>query len=148
MSDAPERGGCDLDEVAAALDATGLNWTNRGAAWVAPAGEGVPCGLRVKAAEGGAEVEAVLVEWDKAEAECDRALSRFLALAQTGLNGCRAERDQGRARVVARVARGQEAELVQGVRGVAAACRGLARAARALLIPELARAYLAFHGAG
>jgi hypothetical protein len=145
---AAEADGCDLDEIAAALDATGLNWTRRGAAWAAPAGEGVPCELRVTATGGGAEVEAVLVEWDEAEAVCDRALSRFLELAQAGLRCCRAERDQGLARVVARVARGQEAELVQSVQAVAAASRGLAREARALLIPELARAYLVFHGAG
>jgi hypothetical protein len=153
------------DEVEAALEASSLAWGRRGDEWVIAASEGLPRELRVRApltlpsphsgGEGrvrgsdGVLVEAVLVEWDEITDESHEALALFLAVARAGLRGCRGELDDTSARLVA-VLDGEslEAELPRGLHGVAAGCRRMAREARALLIPSLARAYLAFQRRG
>ena len=136
------------DEIETALDAAAMPWGRRGDDWVIPAGEGMPRELRIRI-EDGARVEAALLEWDEITDESHEALALFLAVARAGLRGCRGELDDTSARLVA-VLDGEslEAELPRGLHGVAAGCRRMAREARALLIPSLARAYLAFQRRG
>jgi hypothetical protein len=133
--------------VEAALDAAGLAWARREAGWVIPPAGPVPRELAVRRAPGGVRVEAVLAEWDALGEEPRAALARFLVAAQAGLRGARCERDDRGARICSWAdARRLEADLGPSLRSVGGGCRLLAREARALLIPEVARAYGAFHG--
>lgn len=134
------------EEVEAALDISGLAWCRREASWAVPAAGGALRELHVLRVPGGVRVEAVLVEWDEATPEACQALAQFLNAARDSLRHAHCETDASQARVVAHV-EGTELEsgLTHALLGVSAGCRFLAREARALLVPDMARHYLQFH---
>jgi hypothetical protein len=132
------------EEIEAVLDESGLAWVRRGEAWAVPVAAGLPCEVTIVAGPDRARAEAILAEWDEAEAAGVPALALFLELAGPGLRGCRGELGRGRACLVAMYH--DEQGLARRLRGVASGCRRLAREARALLSPALAAAYLAFQG--
>jgi hypothetical protein len=137
----------NAEEVEMALDAIGLPWSRRDGGWAVPAADGVARELRLSPADGGVRVEAVLIEWDEAGDDSRAALARFLSAAQGSLRHAHCERDERQARVVAQLRPAElETGLADALLGVSAGCRFLAREASALLSPELARLYLAFHG--
>ncbi len=146
MREGPADGPMPADEVIeAALEASGLAWSRRDTAWAVPANEILPRELKIRSVPGGVRVDAALVEWDEIMPECSEALARFLVTAQAGLRGARCEIDASAARVAALVGTEQiDSDFVHALRGAAAGCRLLARQALALLLPDVARAYLAF----
>ncbi|HJT76866.1 MAG TPA: hypothetical protein VJ739_06650 [Gemmataceae bacterium] len=147
MREGPAELPVPADEVIeAALEASGLAWSRRDTAWAVPANEILPRELKIRSVPGGVKLEAVLAEWDEIMPECGEALARFLVAAQAGLRGARCEMDATTARVTALVGAEQiDSDFVHALMGVAAGCRLLARQAVALLLPDMARAYLAFH---
>jgi hypothetical protein len=133
------------ETLEAALEASGVTWSRREKEWAVPASERVPRELHVRAVPGGARVEAVLAEWDEVGGVEREALAEFLLAAHAGLRGARCELDGRGARVVSLAeADHLDAELVDSLMSVAVACRLLARAAAALLSPDVARAFLDF----
>jgi hypothetical protein len=134
------------EEIEAALDVSGLPWCRRDTGWAVPAADGVPRELHVSETLDGVRVEAILVEWDEAADEARQALAQFLGAAEVSLLNARCEVDGSQARVFAFVGGAElEAGLTHALFGVSAGCRFLAREARALLVPEMARHYLQFH---
>jgi hypothetical protein len=134
------------ETVEAALEAAGLGWSRRDQGWAVPASDRVPREVRVRAVPGGARVEATLAEWDEAGAAERDALAAFLLAAQAGLRGARCElADRGARLVAAADADRLDSDLADALLSVAVACRLLARAAAALLSPEVARIFQEFH---
>jgi hypothetical protein len=135
------------EAVEAALDGSGVGWCSRDDGWAVPATQARPWELRVRPVPGGVRVEAVLAEWDEDDRVEAAGLARFLAAAQASLRFARCELGPHSARVVS-LAEGPrlETDLPHSLRGVAAGCGLLVREVRALLVPEVARRYLAFHG--
>ncbi|HWG47330.1 MAG TPA: hypothetical protein VN688_31495 [Gemmataceae bacterium] len=134
--------------VTAALDAAGLAWSRREGGWAVPATSDRPGELRVRRVPGGVRVEAVLVEWDEAEPKETAGLARFLFAAQASLRFARCELNSHGACVISHAETVRlETDLGHSLRAVAAGCRLLTRAARALAAPEVARRYLRFHEA-
>jgi hypothetical protein len=135
------------EPLEAALEAAGLAWCRRETAWAVPASAGLPRELQITPEPGAVRVAAALVEWDEIGEGEAAALARFLVAAQAWLRFARCELEGGAARVVSRAAAARlETDLAHSVLGVAAGCRLLAREASALLVPEVARHYLEFHG--
>ena len=130
------------EEIEMTLDSTGRPWTRREDSWAVPA-DGVARELRVSRAGDGLRVDAVLIEWDEAAPESLQALTRFLETART----VRFEVEATKATVLAEVsAERVESELPAALAAVSSGCRFLAREAKALLTPDLARKYLSFVG--
>jgi hypothetical protein len=142
----PDGGEPTADVLEAALEASGLAWARREKGWAVPANDRLPRELHVGPTPTGLRVEAVLAEWDEITPAEREALALFLATAQAGLRGARCEMDGRGARVVAVVEAAQvDTELTCSLLAVAVACRQLARPAAALLVPEVAAAFLDFH---
>jgi hypothetical protein len=136
----------DRDSVETALVESGLPWARRDDAWAVTAPGGGTRVLLVTPTVEGVRVAAVLVEWDEADSESLDALRRFLALAAESPRGVGFVVEGTRASLTADVlTTNVEAGLPEALSAVVAACRTLAREARALLEPELARTYLEFH---
>lgn len=132
--------------VEAALDGTRLAWTRTDATWTA-APDGEPCQLKLTRAPGGVRIVAALAEWDQLGQAEQQALAHFLTAAQAGLRCARCELTAHEARIVAQVGSAHlEEDLAQGLAGVTTGCHILRFAVRALLDPETAGRYLAFHG--
>lgn len=140
--------GEEIEEaLEAAIDASGLNWSRRETTWAVPATDGLPRELLVTRVPAGARVEAVLAEWtgDLGQDEA-QALAELLSTAQAGVRFARCEMQDHSARAVSLAATETlDSDLTHSLMGVAAACRLLAREAEAVLVPEVARAYLDFH---
>jgi hypothetical protein len=135
--------------VESALEEVGLPWRRRAEGWVVPAGASLPREITLRPLPGGLRVEAILLAWDElGEAEL-AALAWFLCRAQHGLRFARCELADRQARVAALV-RVEElgSALPHALMGVATGTRLLAREVGALLLPELARAYVEFFGTG
>lgn len=134
------------EAVEAALDGTRLTWTRTDAAWTATP-EGEPCQMKLTRAPGGVCLAATVAEWDQLGEAEQRALAHFLTAAQAGLRCARCELTAHEARIVARVGGDHlDEDLAQGLAGVTTGCHILRFAIRALLDPETAARYLAFHG--
>jgi hypothetical protein len=130
--------------VETALDASGLTWSRRDNGWAVRAGDWAR-ELHVSLAPHGVRVEAVLVAWDEIAAAEAAALAEFLLAAQAGLRFARFELDAGCARIISRTdAEHLDADLGHSLLAVGTGCRLLARGAAALLVPEIARAFLEF----
>jgi hypothetical protein len=135
------------DELEAALDATGWPWRRRDDSWALPAGGRLPREVCLTCEGGGVLVEALLVGPDEV-AEAGPALAAFLCRAQLGLRFARCEQVGRQVRLASRVeGPGLEQALPHAVGGVVAGLQVLAGEARALLLPELAEAYLRFFAA-
>ena len=135
----------EAEEVEAVLDESGFAWKRREGGWAIPAAGRLPRPIEITRVPTGIHVEAVLVQWDEIGAVEAEAVGLLLCRAQLGLRFARCEMDAGQARVVALVAAGQvEGELVQALGGVAAGARLLSREVGALLVPDMARAFLDF----
>jgi hypothetical protein len=135
------------EAIEAILDGSGLTWSRRETGWAIPAGGSLPRELHIVPGPTAIRVEAVLVEIDQIGSVQAEALTHYLTAAQAWLSSARYELDGGSVRVVALVQPAQlESDLEPHVRAVAAGCRLLAREVRALLVPEAAREYVAFHG--
>jgi hypothetical protein len=136
------------EALEAALEASGFGWTRREKGWAVPAGERLPREIQVSAGAAGVRLDAALAEWDEIGDAERQALARFLLAAQPGLRLARCELDERKAQIASAVASANiDTELGHSLMGVAAGCRLLAREAGTLLAPEVARAYLEFHGA-
>lgn len=128
------------EEIEMTLDSTGRTWTRREDSWAVPT-DGVARELRVSRAADGLRIDAVLIEWDEAAPESLAALARFLEAARP----YRCEIEATRATLLAEVsAERVESELPAALATVSAGCRFLAREAKALLAPDLARKYVMF----
>ena len=85
------------------LDADGWAWTRRDDGWAVPsAGEGNR-EIRVIPTDGGARLDAVLIEWDEAAAESREALTLFLKRAERDVPGVGSSLDGTLARLAANV---------------------------------------------
>jgi hypothetical protein len=138
--------GTDEEVIEAALESSGLRWTRRETTWAVPATEYLVRELHVLSVPEGVRVEALLVQWDEPMGEAAaEALPLFLCAGQAGLRFARCELAERAARIVSLADTAHvETELEHSLRSVAAGCRLLAREAQALLVPEVARAFLDF----
>src|SRR5262249_49140389 len=128
---------------------TGLGWKRRETRWALPAGGALPREIHLTPEGDGLRVETILLEWDETgEAEIE-AIARLLCRAQLGLRFARCRLHPGQAAVTAHIEGRHLAEaLADGVGGVMAGARLLAREVAALLEPGAARAFLDFLVAG
>jgi hypothetical protein len=134
------------EAVEAALEGSGVPWCSRDEGWAVPATQARPWELRVRPVPGGVRVETILAEWDEEDPVEVAALARFLAAAQAALRFARCELGPHSTRVVSLAETSRlETDLPHSLRAVAAGCGLLVREVRALLVPEAARRYLAFH---
>jgi len=136
------------EDVEMTLDAAGWVFTRRDGAWAVPAAGEVAREIRIMPTDTGIHLDAVLIEWDEAEAESREALALFLKMAGRDVPGVDCSLDGTLARLSAKVPTEQiESRLGEVLRSMSTGCRLLAPGARALLSPELARQYLSFLGA-
>jgi hypothetical protein len=131
------------EAIEAALDDSGLPWSRRQSGWSVAVTERLPREVVVRPVPGGAQVQAVLAEWDDIAPACATALADFLKAAGAGLRFARCESDGRQARLVGFAATDTlDADLRHALLGVAAGCELMAREAAALLRPEVAENYL------
>jgi hypothetical protein len=135
------------ERIDAALEAAGRIWKRREGAWIIPASERLPREIRITALGDHLRVEAILVSWDEIGADEMRALGRLLDRAQSDLRFARCQMDERQARIAAVVESSfLERDLPDALSSVMAGIRLLAREVGVLLMPEMARTYLAFLG--
>jgi hypothetical protein len=131
--------------VNATLEETGLGWKRRDSGWALPAGGSLPREIHLTPNGDGLHLEAILLEWDEAVEAEFQALAHLLCRAQLGLRFARCRLQPGQAAVEADIDTRHLAEaLADGIGGVAAGARLLAREVAALLEPAAARAFLDF----
>jgi CO dehydrogenase nickel-insertion accessory protein CooC1 len=123
------------------LPELGLDATRRDEAWALAGPAGVE--LIVRRTADGAVVTAALADVSEASVECREAVGAFFERAQPALRLVAAKIDEHAASLES-AAGGEEldVELARAVHAVARASRLLVHEARALMRPELAKAYL------
>jgi len=132
------------EALESALAQTSVQWSRREAAWhVSLPEENVP-DLSIRLAPRHARVETELVSWPQELDEVrSLALATFFCSAHAKLRFAQCQMDERSARLVSQTSVGRlETELSDSIGSVAAAARSLSRGASALLVPELAQAYL------
>jgi len=133
-----------IEQVESVLEASGLEWARREQSWAVV---GLLREVRVTAVPGAVQLVAVLADWDEIAPECRDALAEFLLRAQASLCFARCEIGPTQARIVSQAHLSTlDVDLMDSLRGVTTGCQRLTREVEALLRPELARMYRAFHG--
>jgi hypothetical protein len=137
------------EDIEMTLAAAGFAWTRRGDTWAVPTAGEVTREIRLTSTDDALHLDAVLIEWDEITEESREALTLFLKMAGRDVAGVDCSLDGTQARLSAMVPVDAKEDRLGGVlRAMSAGCRLLARGARALLSPDLARQYLSFLGAG
>lgn len=130
----------DTEWVEAALDEAAPGWKHRGEGWVVPAAPGCPHEVTLHQEAGGVRVAAVLASFDAIDDTQRQAVERYLGRA-TPHGELRA------GSIVLAIAlqpEEGEARLAEALARVRAGAAQLSREANALLLPEVAAAYLRF----
>jgi hypothetical protein len=132
-------------QVEKVLEAAGLCWSRRDFGWAVPV-SGAGRELLLKPTPGGLHIEAVLLELENAVPVSQHAVRRFLEHARKLLSPAHGELKDNQALLAVDIPAARiETQLNESIRSVSDGYRALAREARTLLVPELARYYLAFH---
>jgi hypothetical protein len=127
--------------IESVLAELGVEATRREAAWVVAGAAGVE--LVVSRTAEDAAVRATLADLDGATAECRAAVAEFLRRAAAGLRVVTVMVDEQAASIEARASAAYlDVELASAIEAAGRAAALLVQETRALVRPEVARAYL------